>query len=195
MEIIISEDFHKAYRHRGLISPDHKRFWINIPKNGSNTISQIIFHQQRWRDAHYHQYSNLTKYAFVRDPVDRWKKCTIELCYHHFEHNSFVEDWDLFHKVFEDRKWYEFYNHPLDLHHVPQSRFIDRDTEVYYLNDKNITKVFGLISPIVRVNQSAGNNWKERIEPFVDSLMTKEFVDIIKEFYAEDYKLLETRLK
>lgn len=63
-------------RNGGLLSPDNQRFYVNISKNASSYMSDILW-RQGWTAAVYdsedQDWNRVTELVIVlRDPVDRW---------------------------------------------------------------------------------------------------------------------------
>lgn len=57
----------------GLLSPDHERFIVNIPKNASSfLLNWTSQHQWRANSAHAYDHEICELIVVLRDPVDRW---------------------------------------------------------------------------------------------------------------------------
>jgi hypothetical protein len=86
-----------------------------------------------------------------------------------------------------------------DEHTVPQTRFfnINADNNVYYNLDFWGLKRFATEykfwqdSPIPNENQTITTHKKHKYMEKLDCVITKELQDKIKEYYFEDYKLIE----
>jgi len=67
----------------GMVSPDFKYFYLNIPKNSSSTIKNILS-SLGWEFSNIVDYPNAKIIVVLRDPIDRWTSGIFEylLMYH-----------------------------------------------------------------------------------------------------------------
>lgn len=178
---------------KGLANPEKTQFWLNIPKCASNTVSHHLLRKQ-WKKATIHDAKYETVYVCLRDPVERWKAATLELCYHHLlVHKQGLQDFDSW---FESRD-FENFDRNLDMHHVRQVDYL------YYCNlskckflyidnrfNENLAKTFGINEEIATKNSTKENDYKKQIKCYVNGLMTVDFVKHLTKFYEDDYELI-----
>lgn len=67
----------------GVVCPQQKRFWMNIPKNASDSTVYQLVYMNKWKDANCFE-NNLQNQleeivVTLRDPIDRWMKCVLEI--------------------------------------------------------------------------------------------------------------------
>lgn len=187
----------------GLIHPDKTRFWLDIPKNASQTTIHGLTNRHKndgkWQPINSSDFNvNKThKYVIVRDPIQRWVGSSVELAWHFHKNGSkgdFFAEKNL-------REWYDMHAKP-DLHHLPQwvwARYLDlyNGTTFIIMDDKDIKlklkEVFPDYNFDINVNYSEDNEFKMKIKyRIMDEFMTDPiFVDKLKDYYAEDYDLLE----
>ena len=117
----------KKYRsHIGkcLVGNVDQQYWINIPKNASNSISYHLLTQKKWKDGNWlidTDIKNFQGVVVLKDPLDRWRGSTLELCYHFIERNDWkIDNFDFW---FYKKNFFEF-DRSLDLHHVRQVDFL-----------------------------------------------------------------------
>lgn len=174
-----------------------KRLWIDIPKNASKSISQHLRFKLKWKHGNYVK-DNIFDYEsiiVVRDPIQRWKGSTIEVCFHHLFHNKY--SFENFETWLERKNWKNF-DRIGDLHHKPISWFCDNrlSNKKYIAMDKNfnqtVESIFG-IKDLVTLNTTADNKYKKQVEPYIDEILSDEsFLNKLKEYYKEDIELFET---
>lgn len=178
---------------KGLISKDKKQFWIEIPKNASNSMSEFLYYDRDWKEANYYKIKHDINYhVILRDPMDRWKKCIVEICNIQKEEKlkGRFDYWFVRQKF---TNVYEYY----DLHIVRQSDFLintpwDR-TSFYHMHDRlseTILKNFNDEGPFPALNITKLNKKKMRILDMVENLMNSEVENRLREFYALDYELI-----
>lgn len=185
------------YIGRCLVNYDIKHLWVNIPKNGSNTVSGHLL-KLNWKDDNWFDNKNLLdfkKTVVLRDPINRWKGSVIELCYHHLEHNHW--SFDNFDSWFVSKDFQNF-DKWLDIHFLPQSSFLYNlvNNISFVPMDANfnncIREEFVITGPIQEKNITKNNSYKLKIIPCVESLMSNsDLLEKIKTFYQEDYKLID----
>lgn len=178
---------------KGLCSPEKTHFWLNIPKCASNTVSYYLIKNQ-WKKSHVTENKYEKIYVCLRDPIERWKASTIELCYHHLiMHKNGFDD---FEQWFKKRNFSNF-DKNVDLHHVRQVDFLYfcdlPKCEFVYMDehfDKKIKSIFDIQEVMVKKNTTKENDLKIKAEPYVASLMTDSFIKKLKDFYHLDYELI-----
>lgn len=188
---------------KGLINPEKSKFWLDIPKNASQTtihgLTNRHINDGKWQPINSEDFkvNAIQKYLIVRDPIQRWVGSSVELAWHHYKHE--LND-DFFTRK-NLREWYDMHSKP-DLHHLPQwvwARHLDlyNDTTFIIMDDKDIKlklkKVFPDYDFDINVNYSQDNEYKKKIKyRIMDEFITDPiFVDKLQDYYAEDYDLLE----
>lgn len=186
------------YVGRCLVDHDKKMFWINIPKNASNSVSYHLIRQMKWKDDHFINNPAIRKYrglGVVREPLKRWHSCTLELCFHFFQYHR--DDHDLI--KFKDwfaHKNFENFDKNLDIHHIPQSAHLEADfanltliaMEDPYFETK-VANFFNISGDLVKRNVTVTNDQKLVALQYVDRLMTDAMIQKLKNFYANDIKI------
>lgn len=172
--------------------------WVNIPKNGSNTVSGHLL-EMDWKDDNWLVNPQLLDYkitAVMRDPLKRWKGSAIELSYHFLEHNYW--SFEGFEEWFVNRDFYNF-NVDVDLHFLKQTDFLTGlpvEKVSFIPMDANfnerIKTEFSITRKIFEQNITKENELKVKLTPYVNQLMeNKDLIDKIIKFYEPDYKLIE----
>ena len=186
--------------HIGKCLCDHtiKHMWINIPKNGSNTVSGHLL-DMRWEDDNWNTHPEIKDYrstVVVRDPLRRWKGSAIELSYHYLEHNRW--SFEGFDEWFVERDFSNF-ERSMDIHFLKQTDFlinlniadlifIPMDVDF----NSRVQKEFGITQGIREQNITRENELKVQITPYVNRLLeNNQLVEKIKHFYRQDYALLD----
>jgi hypothetical protein len=128
---VISFDWLKTKGYQpggGMRSPDGKAFCLNIPKNASTYLTNVLL-ANGWELHILKDSDHFEKmFAFVRDPVDRWVSgfatyATLHLCSQNFGSDHFVEDYtDLTERIIFDTVYF-------DDHTAPQSIYISQLTD------------------------------------------------------------------
>ena len=176
---------------------EEKRLWIDIPKNASKSVSHHLRYNLKWKNGNYihDQIFDYESIIVVRDPIDRWKGSTIEVCFHHLFHNKY--DFTNFEIWLQRRNWKNF-DRIGDLHHQPLSYFCSNKltNKKYIAMNENFAKtvesVFG-IKDLVTLNTTADNEYKKQIEPYIDEILSDEsFLNKLKGFYKEDIELFDS---
>lgn len=178
---------------KGLVNPERTLFWLNIPKCASNTVSYHLLRKQ-WKSATIHDAIYQKVYVCLRDPVQRWKAATLELCYHHLlVHTQGLKDFDTW---FYQRDFKNF-DRNLDMHHVRQIDYLHycdlSKCEFLYIDDSfsdKLAKTFDISEEITTKNITQKNDYKKQIKCYVDEIMTKDFVNHLTYFYKSDYELI-----
>ena len=179
---------------KGLVSPKRTNFWVEIPKNASNSMSEFLHYNRNWKDCNRIQRKVIDAqyHVILRDPADRWKKCITEIC-NIYRQERVHSRFDYWFKRQEFTNLYKYY----DLHIVRQVDFLIglnwHQTNFYYLDDnlsENILKAFDDTGPFPTLNVTRMNKSKMRILQMVEDLVTPDFELQLKEFYALDYELI-----
>ena len=188
---------------RGLINSEKDKFWLDIPKNASQTTIHGLTNRHpndgKWVPINSENFkvNSIQKYLIVRDPIQRWVGSSVELAWHHHKTKS---EGNFFARK-NLKEWYDMHARP-DLHHLPQwvwARHLDlHDNTTFIIMDNKkiklkLNKTFSDYNFDVNVNYSEDNEFKKKIKyRIMDEFMTDHvFVDKLKDYYAEDYDLLE----
>lgn len=185
----------------GLISPDDKFFFLNIPKNASTFMSMVL-HQNNWYYANLSEFKGKTVICLLRDPLERWISgmatySGLYLLGKNYNSSHFIADYNnLTEKLIFD-------NIVFDDHTVPQSDFIncvpnDKDIVYFSMKANSIIKVISdylgyslTYDPsITNQNSTDSNHDTKQITDFLKSQMTQEHENKIRIKYKQDYQLL-----
>lgn len=191
----------------GMLSPDKKTFVLNIPKNASTYVTNVL-------SANGWDYSDVSRVVneldhpvkcviLLRDPIERWVSgfatycCSYVLGYA-YGSEYFVRDYN------ELSERLIFDNLKFDDHTEPQVTFVNQlhgqFQKEYLLIDsnreqliKNISDITGiqLIIPQVNANASEDNYDAKTISKFMHSRLTPELRAKIVIGYHQDYELLK----
>ena len=188
---------YSPYIGKCLCDHSQRHAWVNIPKNGSNTVSGHLL-EMNWTDDNWLKNTQITEYrtvAVIRDPLKRWKGSAIELSYHYLEHNYW--SFDGFEEWFRERDFYTF-DVDVDLHFLRQTDFLTNlniDNVTFIPMDTNfnqrIKDEFQIHRPIFEQNITRENQLKMKLEPYVSKLMENSIlIEKIFDFYKSDYALI-----
>lgn len=91
-------DWNKVWGNRGhtlgegMVSPDFKHFYLNIPKNSSSGVKSTLL-ASGWEYGNIHDYPDAKVFAILRDPINRWISGVVEylLMYHQNTIDSIIE--------------------------------------------------------------------------------------------------------
>lgn len=184
------------YLGSGLISPvpDRKDFWVNIPKNASNSMSQFLLNRG-WQDANFilngnvHQRTH--KHIILRAPLERFKSAILETAMGGPRRN--------FYGWFKQNITPYFESLPItDVHFVRQADFIINipwDTATFYYCDKDLSKnilmAFDDAGPFPILNEGVTKKRKQEAKVWLEEMLTDPIRERIMEFYALDYELIQ----
>lgn len=182
----------------GVVCPESKRFWMNIPKNASDsTIYQLVY-MNKWKDANCFQ-NNLQNdlkeiIITLRDPIDRWQKCVLEIANIKLQRVRYSKTEDQLDKWIEEGEYlnpYTFYDGHF-FRQVDRIAGVDSDkiTYVYMGKDfpSNLENVLGYGElpkrRIASENEDKNMLW-EKLQP----MFTDDVMENVKKFYALDIEL------
>tara|TARA_B110000503_G_scaffold78365_1_gene120455 strand:- start:1535 stop:1990 length:456 start_codon:yes stop_codon:yes gene_type:complete len=140
-------------------------------------------------DANFHNFDVETYWVILRDPILRWKSGIME--YISADVKKRLE-W-----VLDNIDQIEF-----DEHTTPQTSFLKYTGNTRYIDIKQNFWVHKLINELglphklefgglVKMNPTSGNRNKEEIKHSIDSVMSTAFENRLREYYSEDFKLIE----
>jgi hypothetical protein len=178
-----------------------KKLWIEIPKNASKTISYHLYKSPNWRNGNYikeglYDYSH---YAIIRDPIKRWERSTLEICMHYLHYTKY--DYISFDRWFKAKDWknfdkmgnihyfkMDFYTHGLD-----NVKWISLDDANF---EENVRSIFEIEEKLMKINSTEENEFKKSIENYINEILSdSEFIQKLKDYYADDYAILDSIYK
>jgi hypothetical protein len=168
--------------------------FVWIPKNASSTL-RFLFPDG---NACFHDFDVETYWVILRDPILRWKSGVIE--YISFCSSSKVNPTDVKGRlewVLDNIDQIEF-----DEHTASQTSFLKYTGNTRYIDMKKNFWVHKLINELglphkpefggqLKMNTTSGNRYKEEIKHSIDSVMSTAFENRLREYYSEDFKLIE----
>jgi hypothetical protein len=186
----------------GMITPDKKYFYLNIPKNAS-TFTNNVLNDNGW------EFWNISDGVFkeailiLRDPVERWISgittyINLWILYNEYNSDQFITDYN---KLVER---FIFDTVVFDDHTMPQSFFINNIpahiTKHYvWANRSTLVDSISTISRYkLLVNLNTFDNSKElnpgskQLDDFIRSKLTPELISKIQQAYKEDYNLINS---
>jgi hypothetical protein len=187
----------------GLLSPEGV-FYLNIPKNASTYLSNILL-SNGWQHHTLGDSSHLVRQSIVvlREPVERWISgfatyCSSWVLGPNYGSDHFVEDYnDLTERLIFD-------NLVFDDHTTPQSRFVDQlpilmHTTYFELNRDTVSNISQYLNcnlnvSVVDANVSEDHYDQKQISKFIRSRLTNrpDLIERINEQYANDFNLIDS---
>jgi hypothetical protein len=187
----------------GLLSPTGV-FYLNIPKNGSTYLSNILL-SNGWQHHTLGDSSHLITHIIVvlRDPVERWISgfatyCSSWILGANYGSDHFVEDYnDLTERIIFD-------NLVFDDHTTPQSDFVEflpkvKPITYFRLNTDTVENISrytqqNLNISEVDANVSEDHYDQRQISKFIQGQLTNrpDLIERINEQYANDFNLLDS---
>jgi len=183
---------------RGWISPERDIVWVEIPKNGSNSISHELS-RYSWKSFKWHDQdiSHKRAFAFTRCPLQRFKGCVLELCFHHLWYNKCEtgDAWQGFDEWFENVGDFRNFENRFNIHFIPQISFfmgLDiRNIELYDMGDKVNGVPYCFDNTI---NITAENEYKKHLIGRVEALIAEPGMqEKLQWFYEKDFVLHEKK--
>lgn len=179
---------------KGLVSPNRKEFWVNIPKNASNSMSEFLL-DRGWLDTNYLLHTNIhertRKHIILRAPLERFKSAILELAVGGPRRNFY--GWFI--------KTMTYYLNHLPIHDVHFVRQVDLiinipwNTATFYYCDKDLAKnvlmQFDDPGPFPMLNEGASKKRKQEAKVWLEELLTDPIRERIMDFYALDYELIQ----
>jgi hypothetical protein len=186
----------------GMITPDKKYFYLNIPKNASTFTNNVLTdnHWLLWNIAE----GEFNNAIFVlRDPVERWISgfttyVSLWILAAGYGSEQFIADYNRLTEKFI------FDTIVFDDHTMPQTFFINNIPSSvrkhYVWADANtlINSISSITGINLNVNTDTMDNNKDSnastssINKFIKSRMTPELISKIQEAYKEDYNLINS---
>lgn len=182
-------------------SPDGKAFCLNIPKNASTYLTNVLL-ANGWSIHILKDGDRFEKmFAFVRDPIDRWVSgfatyATLHLCTQNFGSDHFVEDYtDLTERIIFDTVYF-------DDHTTPQSVYISQLTDPILLkyNHNLLEQIRWLLSDDVNDigvddNVSENNYDTKQISKFMRERLQQNppLMAKLVHAFSSDYELINSK--
>jgi hypothetical protein len=191
--------------HLGIGYKRNKLFFMDIPKNASKSINAS------WWEAEDHDPSNHMNYHLknigdaipvipLRDPVDRFRKCILELIYIAYEQVDHpgcgsMEEWVF--KQFDKWKYFEYQDRFLESHFYRQAdHCIGLDLskcDFVFVDNGKLTEDFKSRYNIDLgfINKTEDNKLKQELYHMYEDQFNQIDDDMIAEVYSLDYQLLD----
>lgn len=176
------------------------KFWIDVPKNASKTISQNLWNQG-WRDGDFTKEENIANSyepsVVLRDPIARWLSGSLEISfhmYHYYDYDiaKFIERFEFF-----DFRNFEKRNNIHLLKYADLIGNLDRSKiHYFFLDDLNfdskVKAYFNITTDLKYINKTETNERKNEILPYIAEIYNEPgFVDKLLEYYSDDYVLID----
>jgi len=188
----------------GMISPDGKRFWLTIPKNASDSTCYQLIYMNKWKDANCFE-DNLQEQLeeiviTLRDPIDRWKKCVLEITNIQLSRLRYVkiqdtlDEWIAKGEYLDPFKYYDghFFRQVDRIAGVDQSK-----VKYVCMGDgfpENLESVLGY-GELPKRRIASENEDKTMIWEKLEPMFTDEVVENAKTFYALDIELYDRMVR
>jgi len=181
-------------------------FWVNIPKNASNSVNRAISGRDfNWLDGVFVNPIVKENKALVilRDPVERWYKCFLESwnIAHEMSGYRYLDEPELFWENWEvhKNKWtrFEYTNQYFDLHLIRQRDHLiglDIDNAIFVYMDEsfadNMKYVLG--KPLPHINSTETNEFKQEVIRRMDGIVfnNEEVRERVQKAYEPDYAMI-----
>jgi hypothetical protein len=186
----------------GMLSPDGKLFYLNIPKNASTFLSSVL-HQNNWYYGNLSTFTGNKIICVLRDPINRWLSgmstySALYLLGANYGSDMFIENYnELTERIIFD-------NIVFDDHTTPQIDFVNlvpKNKEIIYFSADNnllldnLSKYLGTTLDynlsITNENASENNYDTRQIRKFLVSRLTENLTNKLKIQFKQDYQLLD----
>lgn len=188
----------------GMLSPDRDIFYLNIPKNASTYLTNIL-KDNSW--THWNILDNSesikTTIAFIRDPVDRWCSgfatyAALSLFGHGYGSDHFIEDYnDLSERIIFDQVIFDDHT---DLQFKYVTQILDCNPVFFRYNNSLIKQLNSFLQCSLNTNTDVDHNKSE------DNYDTKQISKFMRnkldyhlnlkarviECYEQDYKFINS---
>ncbi len=187
----------------GLLSPNRDIFYLNIPKNASTFLTNVLVENNwtHWNICNRDQIK--TTIAFIRDPIDRWCSgfatySALRLFGYGYGSDHFLEDYnDLSEKIIFDQIIFDDHT-DLQLKYVQQ--MLDFNPVFFRYNKNLIKQINSFLNHDLNINAVVANN---RSEDNYDTKQISEFIrnklndnpDLkarVVQAYKEDYEFINS---
>jgi hypothetical protein len=188
----------------GMLSPNQEIFYLNIPKNASTYLTNVLKENQ-W--LHWNILENSagikTTIAFIRDPVDRWISgfatyAALHLFGYGYGSDHFVEDYnDLTKRIIFDQVIFDDHtNHQVK--YVKQ--ILDYNPVFIRYNENLIPQINSFLGQdlnttiIIDANKSESNYDTEQVSKFIKKQIANnpDLKARVVQAYKEDYEFINS---
>jgi hypothetical protein len=188
----------------GMISPTREIFYLNIPKNASTYLTNVL-KENEW--SHWNILENSaaikTTIAFVRDPVDRWISgfatyAALHLFGYGYGSDHFVEDYnDLAKRIIFDQVIFDDHTD----HQVKYiKQILDYNPVFFRYNENLIPQINSFLghdlntTNTVDANKSESNYDTEQVSRFIKKQIANnpDLKARVVQAYKEDYEFINT---
>ncbi len=188
----------------GMLSPAGNLFYLNIPKNTSTYLTNVL-KENSWEhwDLLNHAESIKTTLAFIRDPIDRWCSgfatyAALSLLGYGYGSDHFIEDYnDLSERIIFNQIVFDDHT-DLQINYITQ--ILDINPVFFRYNNHIIEQLNSFLGYNLNVNANVYNNKSD------DNYDTKQISRFIKnklennpnlkariiECYEQDYKFINS---
>jgi hypothetical protein len=188
----------------GMLSPNREIFYLNIPKNASTYLTNVLKENQ-W--LHWNILENSsdikTSIAFIRDPVDRWVSgfatyAALHLFGHGYGSDHFVEDYnDLSKRIIFDQVIFDDHT---DLQVKYVNQVFDYNPVFFRYNENLIPQINSFLgydlntTNTVDANKSESNYDTEQVSKFIKKQITNnpDLKARVVQAYKEDYEFINS---
>jgi hypothetical protein len=188
----------------GMLSPNQEIFYLNIPKNASTYLTNVLKENQ-WLHWNILENSASIKItiAFIRDPLDRWISgfatyAALHLFGYGYGSDHFVEDYnDLTKRIIFDQVIFDDHtNHQVK--YVKQ--ILDYNPVFIRYNENLIPQINSFLgqdlntSSTVDANKSESNYDTEQVSKFIKKQITNnpDLKARVVQAYKEDYEFINS---
>jgi hypothetical protein len=188
----------------GMLSPDREIFYLNIPKNASTYLTNIL-KSNEW--LHWNILENFagikTTIVFIRDPVDRWISgfstyAALHLFGYGYGSDHFIADYnDLSKRIIFDQVIFDDHTD----HQVKYvKQILDYNPVFFRYNENLIPQINSFLghdlntSSIVDANKSESNYDTEQVSKFIKKQITNnpDLKAQVVQAYKEDYEFINS---
>jgi hypothetical protein len=188
----------------GMLSPNREIFYLNIPKNASTYLTNVL-KENHW--LHWNILENSsdikTTIAFIRDPIDRWISgfatyAALHLFGYGYGSDHFVEDYnDLTKRIIFDQVIFDDHtNHQVK--YVKQ--ILDYNPVFIRYNENLIPQINSFLgqdlntTSTVDANKSESNYDTEQVSKFIKKQITNnpDLKARVVQAYKEDYEFINS---
>ena len=188
----------------GMISPDRDIFYLNIPKNASTYLTNVL-KQNNW--LHWNILENpstiKTTIAFIRDPVDRWISgfatyAALHLFGYGYGSDHFIKDYnDLSKKIIFDQIIFDDHT-GLQIEYINQ--ILNHNPVFFRYNENLIPQIVSFVgydlntTDILDYNKSESNFDTNQISKFIQNQL-KDNPDLkarVIKSYKQDYDFINS---
>ena len=188
----------------GMLSPNREIFYLNIPKNASTYLTNIL-KSNEW--LHWNILENFagikTTIVFIRDPVDRWISgfstyAALHLFGYGYGSDHFIADYnDLSKRIIFDQVIFDDHTD----HQVKYvKQILDYNPVFFRYNENLIPQINSFLghdlntSSIVDANKSESNYDTEQVSKFIKKQITNnpDLKAQVVQAYKEDYEFINS---